>query len=376
MTKLLLNVIFSLIAISTTGCKKREVQDTAVVDNNAYTSVIYDTQSQIYTARTWQGIPSVEVTDDGRLFSAWYSGQQGEGPGNYITVSESQNNGQTWVNNKIIIAPKTNLRVFDPCLWYDKEAKALKLFYAQSVNKIWDGKGGVWCTSLKINSKKWTAPLRICDGIMMNKPIWLSEKQILYPVAYWDKVFDSYEFPQNSDLVGVNIYISQGQDVKLQSTLHIPANLKECYEPQVVKLTDGRLWVLIRTAGGIYQSFSKDKGKTWDQVRPFDQLGQTTTSRFHLRMLKSKHLLLVMNASKNREKLTVFLSKDDGKTWPYKMLIDNRTGVSYPDAAEDGKGNIYLIYDRNRYTDKEILFTSFTESEIENGKKLTIKNIG
>ena len=35
-----------------------------------------------------------------------------------------------------------------------------------------------------------------------------------------------------------------------------------------------------------------------------------------------------------RNNLTAFLSEDGGKTWPYTLLLDARSGVSYPDVIE------------------------------------------
>ena len=47
-------------------------------------------------------------------------------------------------------------------------------------------------------------------------------------------------------------------------------------------------------------------------------------------------------------------------------MLDEREGVSYPDVAQDQKGKIYIVYDRNRYTDREILMAVIRESQ-ENG---------
>ena len=73
------------------------------------------------------------------------------------------------------------------------------------------------------------------------------------------------------------------------------------------------------------------------------------------------------------------LSDDECKTWKYKLLLDERTGVSYPDAKESDDGYIYITYDRERgaYLDsldqvysqaREILLAKITENDIINGK--------
>ena len=82
--------------------------------------------------------------------------------------------------------------------------------------------------------------------------------------------------------------------------------------------------------------------------------------------------------------MTAMLSEDEGKTWKYKLLLDERVYVSYPDAKEADDGYIYITYDRERGANKksldeaysyarEILYAKITEEDIINGK-LTDEN--
>lgn len=65
------------------------------------------------------------------------------------------------------------------------------------------------------------------------------------------------------------------------------------------------------------------------------------------------------------------LSEDDGETWPYTLLLDERNEVSYPDAKEADNGYIYVTYDWERVTQREILMARFTEDDILRGKILS-----
>ena len=49
-------------------------------------------------------------------------------------------------------------------------------------------------------------------------------------------------------------------------------------------------------------------------------------------------------------------------------MLDERTGVSYPDGFQAPDGAIYIIYDHNRAADREILLARFTEADILAGK--------
>jgi hypothetical protein len=96
-------------------------------------------------------------------------------------------------------------------------------------------------------------------------------------------------------------------------------------------------------------------------------------ARFHLRRLSSGRILFVkhgatMDAHEGRSKLTAWLSEDDGATWRGGLMLDERTGISYPDGFQAPDGFLYISYDRNRSTDGEILFAKFTEDDILAGK--------
>ena len=72
-----------------------------------------------------------------------------------------------------------------------------------------------------------------------------------------------------------------------------------------------------------------------------------------------------------RNRIAAFLSDDDGETWPYSLLLDERPSVSYPDVAECPDGSILCIYDRERVSMGEILMARFTEEDICAGEMVT-----
>jgi hypothetical protein len=99
----------------------------------------------------------------------------------------------------------------------------------------------------------------------------------------------------------------------------------------------------------------------------------SANSRLYIGRLKSGRLLLVYNNDKKnrRRNLTAYLSNDDGKSWPYQLLLDERDDVSYPEAIEDEDGRIYVCYDRSRAGEKEILLASITEEDIVKGELIS-----
>jgi hypothetical protein len=72
-----------------------------------------------------------------------------------------------------------------------------------------------------------------------------------------------------------------------------------------------------------------------------------------------------------RSHLTAYLSDDDGRSCRSGFELDERAGVAYPDGVQAEDGTIYVIYDRNRTTDQEILLATFTEDDIRQGSCVT-----
>ena len=56
--------------------------------------------------RIWQGIPGIERSQGGRLWAAWYSGGETEGPDNYVLVVTSSDDGKSWSEPLLVIDPR------------------------------------------------------------------------------------------------------------------------------------------------------------------------------------------------------------------------------------------------------------------------------
>lgn len=322
--------------------------------------------------RFWQGIPGIERTRGGSLWATWYSGGTGEGPQNFVVLARSRDNGGVWSPPQLIVDPPDPVRAYDPCLWLDPGGK-LWLFWAQSFDK-WDGRGGVWAITTANPddpSPKWSKPRRIADGVMMNKPTVLADGTWLLPISGWR--FKAPD-PEAKSRGGAGVYASTDKGRTFQYRGQALLSEPQFDEHMTVERKDGSLWMLVRTAYGIGQSESRDKGATWSAGGPSGIPHPVT--RFHLRRLKSGRLLLVRNdpdsaRPKLRKRLTAFVSDDDGKSWQGGLVIDPRDSVSYPDAAEAPDGTIYVIYDRERGGAKEILCARIREDDILAGKPVS-----
>ena len=327
--------------------------------------------------RIFQGIPGLERAANGRLWVLWYAGgpdEPGEGPGNYVVLVTSGDNGQTWSGPKLVIDPPGPVRAYDPALWHAPDGR-LWLFWAQSY-QWWDGRSGVWAIVTENSgdeAPRWSAPRRLCNGIMMNKPTVLSTGEWLLPASIWERPADKRTDAAHSHNLGsengANVHVSRDQGATWSPLGQAKVPKRVFDEHMVVERKDSTLWMLVRAAYGLGESESADRGKTWSPGR--ESTIPHVNSRFFIRRLNSGKLLLVTHEpadKKSRSHLTARLSDDDGKTWRGGLLLDERPGVSYPDGVQAPDGTLYVIYDYQRTGEKQILLVTFTEADVAAAK--------
>src|SRR5699024_1093549 len=149
----------------------------------------------------------------------------------------------------------------------------------------------------------------------------------------------------------------RGETWQVRGGCQVPRDDRAFDEHLVVERQDGTLWMLARTRYGIGESTSGDRGRTWSELEPSGIAHPS--ARFFLGRLRSGNLLLVkhgpIDQPTGRSHLTAFVSEDDGRTWSGGLLLDERSGVSYPDCVQAEDGTISVIYDYSRTGEREIL---------------------
>ena len=307
--------------------------------------------------RMHQGMPSIERARNGRLWAAWYGGGLGEDQHNYVMLATSGDDGRTWSPLKVVIDPDGHgpVRAFDPCLWHDPQGR-LWFFWSQkdpgSMHNF-----AIMTEDASGENPVWSQPRHLSVGVMLNKPTVLTSGEWLMPTCLWRDQRSSRILRSTN----------QGATFEEFGSATIPKYAdRNGDENMIVERKDGSLWMLVRTGYGLGASISKDRGKTWTDVAPSGI--EHAESRFFIRRLASGQLLMVRHAGTVRSHLTAYLSADDGHTWGKGLLIDERGGVSYPDAIEGPPGEIRLIYDYNRKTvEKHVLMSVFHEDDVRRG---------
>lgn len=327
----------------------------------------------------------IERTPGGRLWACWVAG--GDSPKAFFVLATSDDDGEHWSPPRLVIDSHAedlprDRSVLVGNLWTDPLGR-LWLIFDQSMD-MFDGRAGVWvsvCENPDAKESMWSKPRRIWHGVTLNKPTVLSTGEWMMPISLDQREgFGPFKgcFKELDPLRGANVFVSVDQGATWQRRGCVRFPNPNWHEHMIVERKDGTLWMLARTGKGVMQSTSRDGGQTWSEPSLPEGI-QHPVARFHIRRLASGRILMVkhgetMDSHEGRSKLTAWLSEDEGKTWKGGLMLDERTGISYPDGFQTPDGTIYISYDRNRATDGEILMARFAEEDILAGKPVGPKS--
>ncbi len=332
--------------------------------------------------RVWQGIPGIAHTRGGRTFITFYSGGVAEDYGNFAAVIYSDD--ETNFSEPIAVAFKEGeFRCFDPVLWLDPLGRRWFIWNVMPGEEVFAS----ICEDPDAEVLVWSEEFCIGRGIMMNNPVVRANGVWLFPIAIWRK--DIYAEMRErgllpTDVAGAYVYQTSDQGKTFTRLGFVDMPDRTFDEHMVIEQKDGNLRMLVRLdrghEKGIGESFSSDGGLTWSAGVP---ALEGPSSRFFIQKLPSGRVLFINHHNfTGRNNLTAFLSEDDGKTFPYSLLLDERKGVSYPDAQFCADGFIRITYDHLRGCFKssleevysfarEILVAKITEEDILAGKLVT-----
>jgi hypothetical protein len=188
------------------------------------------------------------------------------------------------------------------------------------------------------------------------------------------------------DVDGTPVFVSE-----------FPADNDAVFSEQMpVIRKDGSLFTFYRAKKGQKYAESFDGGKTWKLGGYYPKQFSINTKCI-LQKLPSGRMMLVANdvqmkdengrntycytdeSGKERElvkhktprtRMTAYLSDDECKTFPHKLLLCDDGEISYPSATLGKDGFLYIVYDqgRGRIGQHTIFLSRITEEDILAGK--------
>lgn len=350
-------------------------------------AILYCPKDEKYaeSIRKFQGCPTLAITRSGRIYLGWYAGGVREPDmENYNYLVYSEDGGRTFSEPLIVIPSdlERNVHALDIQLWTAPNG-ALWIFWVQN-NAYPDGTRFAWLgdtsTDLRIVARydgriypdmRHTAWCIVCENPDAAHPVFsaprrfdigfLRCKPLVLSSGRW--IFFTYD--QLTENYGYSISDDEGKTFRrIYGPKKIPTPFDEtmAYERK-----DGSVRMLARTAmGTLGEAISEDGGLTYSDTQASDI--DSPNTRFFISRTPSGRILLVNNDDREiRHKMTVYLSDDDGKTFPYRRFVGDPAHLtSYPD-VDFYAGKIYLTYDHERTGEKEILLSVFTEDDILKG---------
>jgi len=223
------------------------------------------------------------------------------------------------------------------------------LFYVVRHGETWSS-SRVQAKVSKDNAETWSDafPLAFEEGMMVcNSPIVLNNGDYLLPLYH-----ETGKDTEKTGADSTGLFLRFGVKKKLWMETGRIRSPTGNIQPVPVQLSDNHLVAYCRrggdylptTNGFLVRAESHDGGWTWSEGRNSAFLNPNAAVDFI--KLKNGHLLLVFNDSMNdRTPLTVAISTDNDKSYPYRRNIaEGPHDYAYPLAVQAQDDQIHLIY--------------------------------
>lgn len=342
-------------------------------------------QTPIFTSGTegYQSfrIPAMVIAKNGCLiaFAEGRVNNAGDFGNIDLVMRKSCDNGKTWSKLKIVI-DNDKLQAGNPAPVFDfldPEFPEGRLFLFYNIgtnheNEVRKGNGKrevLYVTSID-NGETWSSPVDITS--QTHKPSeWRSYANTpghalqLTKGSKKGRLFVPANHSEGEPLAHFEDYHSHafysddhGRTFKLSQSL----KLKGSNEATAAELSNDKLMLNARNQKGDVKqrilAMSKDNGETWTSEY-FDEKLIDPVCEGSILNIGGKKLAFTNAADiKNRNNLTLRISKDEGKTWSKSILIDTNDGsgdfTAYSDIVKISIRKIGVLYERDNY--KEIVF--------------------
>lgn len=262
-----------------------------------------------------------------------------------LVKQTSSDKGMTWSDEQVIVRGEGAINVMSASLLQLKDG-TIALFYLVK-NSTKDCYPVVRFS--KDNAETWSAPT-ICmerrsgyNTMNNSRAIQLANGRILIPLSCHtdsDSKFIDYGklFCCYSDDNGLTW--KQGGSVSALSYVKMQ-------EPGIIELSDSRILMFIRTDQGFqYFSYSNNKGVSWSEAKKSLLVSPLAPASI-VRNPYTKDLVVVWNnSSSERMPLCMAISKDEGKTWKNKSILEKKENYSACYSAIEflSPTDVYVLY--------------------------------
>lgn len=309
-----------------------------------------------YDSQYWR-IPALVTAADNSLVAVVdkRGSSLGDLPNTISIMSRrSTDNGKNW-SEPVVVAQGGNGKTYgDPAVVLDKKTGNLICMFVGDQG-LWNAtpynRQGIYVSKSTDNGVSWSEPVAITDQVYANHSSWyagfagsghglcLKDGRLMFVLAI--RATSATEVP----LHNYAIYSDDGGD---NWTLSTNAATTAGDEAKVVELENGDILMSIRNPSKGNRIFCKstDRGQTWGKAYFETELKDPACNGDIIRYSystdegsegKSRLLHSLPESTTTRENVTIYLSEDDGETWPIKKrLVDGYSAYSSLTVLSDG----------------------------------------
>lgn len=309
-----------------------------------------------YDSQYWR-IPALVTAADNSLVAVVdkRGSSLGDLPNTISIMSRrSTDNGKNW-SEPVVVAQGGNGKTYgDPAVVLDKKTGNLICMFVGDQG-LWNAtpynRQGIYISKSTDNGVSWSEPVAITDQVYANHSSWyagfagsghglcLKDGRLMFVLAI--RATSATEVP----LHNYAIYSDDGGD---NWTLSTNAATTAGDEAKVVELENGDILMSIRNPSKGNRIFCKstDRGQTWGKAYFETELKDPACNGDIIRYSystdegsegKSRLLHSLPESTTTRENVTIYLSEDDGETWPIKKrLVDGYSAYSSLTVLSDG----------------------------------------
>jgi sialidase-1 len=302
-------------------------------------------------------IPSLLVTKKGTLLAFCEGRKKGASDAGDIDVllRRSFDGGQTWARTQVVWDDVENT-CGNPCPVVDVRTGTIWLLLTHNLGRDTEamiangtskGTRTAWVTRSDDDGATWSKPVEITRDVKKSNWTWYATG----PGVGIQLRSGRLVVPCDNQVAGSKmqqshvIYSDDGGKTWQVGGVVGP----RCDESQAVELQDGSLLLNMRSSRGDNHrliAISKDGGETFSKPVADRQLIEPVCQASILRYPGGRGGTLFSNpASTKREKMTVRLSCDEGKTWPHARVLHNGPSA-YSCLAVLPDGTIACLYER------------------------------
>jgi predicted neuraminidase len=296
---------------------------------------------------------SITQLTNGDLYIAYYGGSGEYGDDTAVYGSRLKKGTTQWTDPKVI-ADTPGRGEGNPVVWQAPDSRVW-LFYVNRYGETWsnarvkvkisqDG-AHTWSDSFMLNFEEGT--------MVRGQPIALNNGDILLPMYY--ETGDDREMSASTTC---SYFMRHNPRTNVWTETNRIKSPMGNLQAQGVQLNDKHLIAYLRRGGDflptdqgyMLRAESQDGGTTWSDA--VDTKFPNPNSAVDFIKLKNGHLLLVYNDNMNdRTPLTVAVSTDNDKTYPYRRDIAGGDNTfAYPYAIQTRDSKIHIVYTTNNRT--------------------------